>query len=80
MVDFVPVQVKVLEACQAMESAGANRPELIVIEQKRPQMVQMCEGSRHYFIDLVPAQVTVDNIISTLEKSLLTNLYSKTIL
>lgn len=51
-----------------MESAGANRLQLVVVEEKRAQMVQVTEAARDYFIDLVEAQVPADNI-DTLEKS-----------
>lgn len=41
MADPVAVQVEIFEAMQSMKGARANRLQLIVVEEKRAQLMQM---------------------------------------
>lgn len=73
MADPVAVQVKILEAIHSMEGAGADRLQVIVVEEKRAQLVQVAKRARRYFVDLVEAQVPA-NKITCYKKVLLNNI------
>lgn len=58
VLDAVAVQVEVLQALEAVEHAGAERAQLVVVEEERAQRVQAAERARLELRELVETQVT----------------------